>query len=94
MVVVQVYAVFDYLHIVDILSLRQALVLYLDGVLVIRPRTNLDRAQLLVEREKLDVDRTQTFVDRRRLPDYAAVGMNGHFGEQLHRKVTVSATNA
>jgi len=64
---------------------------YLNGVFVVRPRTDLDGAQLLVEREELDVDRAQAFVDRRRLPDYETVWIDGDLRDQLHRKVAVSA---
>ena len=89
LIVVQVDSFLDHQHVVDVL--RQVLVPYLDGVFVVRPRTDLDGAHLFVERKELDVDRAQAFVDRRRLPDYQTIRMNGHLGLQLHRKVTVSA---
>jgi len=91
-VVVQVYSVLDRQQVVDVV--RQALVLDSDGVLVVRPRADLEGAQLLVEREELDVDRTKAFVDRRRLPDNETVGMDSHLGDLLHREITVSATHA
>jgi len=64
---------------------------YVDGVAVVRPRPELDRARLFIKWEVLDVDRTQTVVDRRRLPDNETVMVDSHLRDQLHRKVTVSA---
>ena len=70
---------------------KSCLVLDIDRVAVVGPRSDLQGAQLLVEREELNVDRTETFVDGRWLPENQSGVVDRRLCHQLYREVTVGA---